>query len=366
MPHMRKTLIIITPGFPENEADTTCLPDRQIFVRVLKETYPELNIIVLSFQYPDQPREYCWNGISVITLGGKNKGGLYRRMTWINAWQKLKKLHSEYEVIGLLSFWLDECAFIADKFSRKYHLKHYSWLLGQDARPGNRYVYRMMPRGENLIALSDSLVAEFKKNYGVTPRHVVSGAVDPSIFKKQSLERDIDVLAVGSLIPLKRYEVFIETIRFLKQYIPDIKAVICGKGPGLKNLKNLVITNQLKNNIIFKGELSHPEVLEYMQRSKILLHPSSYEGFSTVLIEALYAGAHVVSFFKPMKAAFLHHHIVNDADEMNHKVFNLLNDASLDHNPVLINTMTQIAQDIMEIFEEQTVVASPQSIVTLQ
>jgi hypothetical protein len=145
---MRKTLVIVTPGFPKDEADSTCMPDRQIFVRVLKETYPGLNIVVLAFQYPYEAREYYWNGIKVIALGGKNKSGLYRRITWLYAWRELKKIYSEYNVIGLLSFWLDECAFIADRFANKFKLKHHIWLLGQDARPGNKYVYRIMPNGK--------------------------------------------------------------------------------------------------------------------------------------------------------------------------------------------------------------------------
>src|SRR5882757_5141518 len=133
---MRKTLVILTPGFPKDENDSTCIPDRQIFVRVLKETYPQLNIIVLTFQYPYQPAVYNWNGIKVIALGGKNKSGLRRRITWVHAWRELKNLNNEYRLAGLLSFWLDEGAFIGDKFSKKYKLKHYCWLLGQDARAG--------------------------------------------------------------------------------------------------------------------------------------------------------------------------------------------------------------------------------------
>jgi len=352
---MRDTLILVTPGFPKDEDDSTCIPERQIFVRVLKETYPQLNIVVVAFQYPLQPREYNWNGVKVIALGGKNKGGLNRRMTWIGAWQKLKKLNKENRVIGLISFWLDECAFIADKFSKKNQIKHYSWLLGQDARAGNPYVKRMAPKADELIALSDYLATEFKTNYDIAPKHIIPGAVDTAMFKQEPQQRDIDVLGVGSLIPLKQYHLFIETIAFLKDHQPNIKAIICGKGPELKKLKELAKARKLEQHVIFKGELTHTEILTYMQRSKALLHPSSYEGFSTVLSEALYAGAHVVSFFKPMKAEFAHHHIVKDQGEMNLKVLELLNNEELSHEPVLVNTMTHMARSVMELFPQQEV-----------
>ena len=44
-----KTLVILTPGFPENEADTTCLPMQQSLVRSIKENYRHINITILSF-----------------------------------------------------------------------------------------------------------------------------------------------------------------------------------------------------------------------------------------------------------------------------------------------------------------------------
>jgi hypothetical protein len=49
--------IILSPGFPESEADSTCLPMQQQFVRALKEMYPGLDIVVLTFQYPYHQKE---------------------------------------------------------------------------------------------------------------------------------------------------------------------------------------------------------------------------------------------------------------------------------------------------------------------
>lgn len=348
---MRKTLIILTPGFPENEADTVWLPDRQIFVRVLHDTYAELNIIVLSFQYPYQSCEYHWNGIRIISLGGKGKSGLSRRLLWFKARQKLKQLHQENEVIGLLSFWLDECAFIAHQFAQKHRLKNYAWLLGQDARPGNRYVSRVVTNGGNLIALSDFVVAEFKKNYGITPQYLVPCGIDPYMFAPQPAERDIDILGAGSLIPLKQYHLLIDVVRVLKKDYPAIKAMICGMGPELQNLKERVSRYGLRANIEFKGEVSHPQMLALMQRNKVFLHPSSYEGFGNVLLEALYAGAYVVSFLRPMKEPFDRHYVVADVPEMAQTTAQILANKNSDHRPVLVYTVTQMAQGIMKIFD---------------
>ena len=79
-----------------------------------------------------------------------------------------------------------------------------------------------------------------------------------------------------------------------------VKAVLIGEGPERMKLQSLITALGLQSNISLTGELSHPEVLQWMQRTKIFLHPSSYEGFGVVCIEALHAGAHVISFVKPM------------------------------------------------------------------
>src|SRR4249920_3162586 len=72
------TLIILTPGFPGSEADTVCLPMQQNFVKTVKENYPQLNIIIFSFQYPYHKQTYKWFDTTIISFNGKNKGGLAR------------------------------------------------------------------------------------------------------------------------------------------------------------------------------------------------------------------------------------------------------------------------------------------------
>ena len=135
----KEILIILSPGFPESEADSTCLPMQQQFVRALKEMHPELDIVVLTFQYPYHQKEYKWFEIKVIPFGGRNKGGLQKLLLRNKINSTLKKLHGKFKIAGLFSFWYNECAFIGKRFGDKYGVKHYCWILGQDARKGNKY-----------------------------------------------------------------------------------------------------------------------------------------------------------------------------------------------------------------------------------
>jgi len=347
-----ETLVILSPGFPANEADTACMPPQQLFVKALKEICPGLNVIVLSFQYPFTAAEYEWHGVKVIAIGGKDKGQVFRMLTWVKAFLILKKLNKQYQLLGLLSFWLGECAFVGDSFAKQNKLNHYCWMLGQDAKKGNKYFNWIKPNGDSLIALSDFVAREVRKNYGILPVYTIPVGIDTSLFAREAVKRDIDVLGAGSLIPLKQYHLFVESISFLKEFFPDIKAVICGKGPEMDRLKELAISLNLKNNLSFAGEIPHGEVLTLMKRSKAFLHTSSYEGFGSVLSEALYAGAQVVSFCKPMDKAYRHHFIVKNKEEMNIRMWEILKNPRPDNEPVLMCPIQQIAKNVISLFAE--------------
>ncbi len=348
--HQPDTLVILAPGFAQNETDSTCIPIQQAFVRALQQADPRLNIVILAFEYPFERQTYNWHGIEVIALGGKNRSRLHRLTTWIRAWRTLRLLKKQYQISGLLSFWFDECAFIGHYFARYHGLMHRSWLMGQDARPGNRYFKWIKPSAGSLIALSDSLRTEVHKNYGILPKQTISMGINIADFLPQTAKRDIDIIGVGSLISLKRFDVFIESVRAVSRYLPDVKAVICGIGPEKENLQTLVKQQGLEQNIVLLGEVPHATVIRLMQRSKVLLHTSVYEGFAAVFFEALYAGAHVLSFVKPMEQAITHHHIARDAEEMNFKLFELLLEPALDHTPVLIKPVEQAAAEIIALF----------------
>ena len=355
MKNEAETLIILTPGFPENEADTACIPPQQLFVKALKEVCPGLNIIVITFQYPFTAKEYQWNGIKVIALGGQNKGSLQHLLTWTKAWFVLQKLNKQHKLIGLLSFWFGECAYVGSKFAKYNVLGHYSWILGQDAKRGNKYFKRVKPKGDELIALSDFIAKEVRVNHGVTPLNVIPVGIDTSLFDKVAKDRKIDVLGAGALIPLKQYDIFINAVSFLKETFPDIKAAICGKGPELENLKALAASKGLNDNLSFLGELPHSRVLALMQESKVFLHPSNYEGFGAVISEALYAGAHVVSFCKPMNKDFRHHHVVRDLVEMNAELLAILKNKKNDQESVLVFSIQQIAKNVISLFVDSDV-----------
>ncbi len=343
------TLIICTPGFAEDEADSTCLPMQQALIKSIQFNYPGLNIIILGFQYPYCKKRYQWFGTTVISFNGQNRGGITKLSLRRKIHAVLQELHSSHKIIGVLSFWYGECAWVGKKFADQNRLKHFCWLLGQDAKKENRYPGKLHAAPSELIALSDFLQQEFEKNHEVRPAHVIPPGVDIKEFNNPVSGNDVDIVAAGSLIPLKQSDLFIQVIAAIKKQLPDIKAVLVGDGPERKKLQVLIADYGLQQNIMLTGELPHSETLQWMQRAKIFLHPSSYEGFGLVMIEALYAGCEVISFCKPMNQDINHWHIVQDPFEMQQKSIELLQ-SNLPQERVCPFNIDDSAKKIMGLF----------------
>jgi glycosyltransferase involved in cell wall biosynthesis len=180
--------------------------------------------------------------------------------------------------------------------------------------------------------------------------HLVPIGIDPAEFAFAPATRDIDLLGAGSFNAFKQYTLFVHLVKKLSQQYPSIRAVICGKGTEKELIEKMILEYGLESNLKLAGMLPHDEVLKYMQRSKIFVHPSSYEGFGAVCIEALYAGCEVVSFTDPMKLKIAKWHIAGSEEHMQEIVKELMARPAMDHSPMLLYDMNDSAKAIMNLF----------------
>ena len=110
----------------------------------------------------------------------------------------------------------------------------------------------------------------------------------------------------------------------------------------------MVKEHHLENNIELTGELPHKSVLALMQRAKIFVHPSAYEGFGMVCLEALYAGAQVVSFVRPMNAEIRNWHFAQG--DMLNVVKSLMENPVKSHLRVAPYLIADTNKAMMELF----------------
>lgn len=160
-------------------------------------------------------------------------------------------------------------------------------------------------------------------------------------------------MGAGSLIPLKQYDQFIQVANIVAKEIPDLNIVLVGNGPEEERLRLMIHELNLTNHITLTGKVTHAATLAMMQQSKILLHTSSYEGLGVVCLEALYAGAQVISFCQPIDRDIRGWHIVASKEEMVRKAIELLLAKKLEYTPELPFSLENTATSIMNLFTGQ-------------
>lgn len=326
-----KHILILTPGFPADENDSACIPPLQDFLLHFKSRFDNTEFSIIAFQYPFDKSFYKWNDISVYSLRGRN---LKRDkiFVWDSALTIAKYLAEKNKVDVVHSLWFGECALIGNKIASRYKVKHICTLMGQDVSKKNLYLRMLNKKKMKIVALSENQKKLFKQLTEYDVDEKIFWGVLSQKYDNES-KRDIDLIGVGSLIPLKNYKLMIKTIAVLKKEFPAINCKLIGTGNQFEALKKLCKEHSLESNIEFLGSQSRENVFKYMKRSKILFHPSLFEGSGMVFAEALANGTHIVSFNVGYAQINPKWKIASDENEMIENVKTLLT-SKLDHQPL--------------------------------
>ncbi len=287
-------VLLLTPGFPEDEEDFLCTPPLQDFILKYLKVFPNTKFSIIAFQYPYDRKDYKWNGIEVHSAGGKNSK-LNKLFVWKAVITKAKTINKNFPINSIHSLWFGECAMIGNYLSKYFNLNHICTLMGQDVRSSNYYLKFIDKNKMRIISLSQNQSNEF---YKITKRKVddeIFWGIDNQEYDIDTI-RDIDLLAVGSLIPLKNYSLFIKTVAEIVKEFPRIVCKLVGNGPDFLTLKTMAAQYGVDNNIEFTGLISRKEIFRLMKQSKIFVHPSKFEGSGFVFAEALANGMNIVSF----------------------------------------------------------------------
>lgn len=104
-----------------------------------------------------------------------------------------------------------------------------------------------------------------------------------------------DIIFVGRLIEDKHVDVLIRAIQITSTVLPDIHGIIVGDGPEHHSLIELSEKLGMTDNITFTGFLDEEDVVRYMKSSKMMVLPSTREGFGMVVVEAFACGLPVIA-----------------------------------------------------------------------
>jgi len=154
-------------------------------------------------------------------------------------------------------------------------------------------------------AVCDYLINRRPGKINKSKIHLIYNGIDVKQFREKSRlplpERDLQLLnqskhnigCVGRLTEQKGYPYIIESMSELTQSIPDVKLHIAGDGELKADLEKLVVDSNLVDNIKFMGLKNNVPAL--MHNWDLFVLPSLWEGFPTVVMEAMLSGVPVIA-----------------------------------------------------------------------
>lgn len=180
--------------------------------------------------------------------------------------------------------------------------------------PLSRFFIERIKKADLYISPSSQITEELT-DIGFAPNKIkkVSHGVDTDIFKpsndKGMSKRKLfnteikNVTFVGRLVPEKRPFFLLETWESVIKEYPKAQMVIIGKGRLEDELKKYCREKGLESSIKFMGVVG--DVLPYYGIADVFLLPSSSEGVSIALLEAMSCGLPVVASNIPGNAEII-------------------------------------------------------------
>ena len=345
-----KRLLFLVPAFPKNEATSFTVPFIQQFVSAFCEEF-KVSVDLLSLYEPIGD-EYHWQGLKVIPLNGPMKGNLITKALFIRKSAKyVARLHQANNYDGLLSFWYRETALIGNLAAKKLQLLHFTWLQGQDVLRTNKYMRITRPNAGQLVALSDFQNNFLYQSFGIKAAKVAPFALNAQFMPEfNESDRPIDIMGAGSLIPIKNHSFFLEVILEIKKKRKALNVVIAGNGPLEDKYRSFTVAHNLENTVTFTGLLNHSETLDYMNRSKVFLHTSTYEGGGMVCLESLYLGCHLISTLPIVKRAGNQFLYSTNKNEIVDHILDILDNNRPNNTSHIENPMLTTCNEIYRLF----------------
>lgn len=169
------------------------------------------------------------------------------------------------------------------------------------ARIGHILEHRVAPpfyRRTNVVTLSDSSRRELIGTLGLKASrvHVVPPGIDARFAPSPAVARSPHplVVAVGRLMPVKRFDHLVAQVAPLRAEHPELQVVIVGEGAEREQLEAQIADLDARDWIHLPGRLSHAELVDHYRRAWLVTSASVAEGWGMTLTEAAACGTPAV------------------------------------------------------------------------
>ncbi len=153
--------------------------------------------------------------------------------------------------------------------------------------------------GSDLILRVNEEDLAIIKRYNANVQYIPNGFNSHHYFPDSSIAREKGtIFAFGAIVERKGYQDLVRAVGALSKEHPEIICHIAGKDGGYEQeLRGLIASMKLENNVILMGPISFETAREMMNKCAVFCIPSFSESFGIVQIEAMACGAPVVATF---------------------------------------------------------------------
>jgi glycosyltransferase involved in cell wall biosynthesis len=168
------------------------------------------------------------------------------------------------------------------------------------ARLGSAIEHRVAPpfyRSARIVTLSSSARDDLVEKLHLPADHVtvVAPGVDPRYSPAGSLDPDPLVVAVGRLVPVKRFDRLVEAMVALRRRRPTLRCAIVGEGYERPALEAQVARAGAREWLTLPGRLSDADLVDLYRRAWVVASTSVREGWGMTLTEAAACGTPAVA-----------------------------------------------------------------------
>jgi glycosyltransferase involved in cell wall biosynthesis len=182
------------------------------------------------------------------------------------------------------------------------HWHEYMGRLG----PLGFFLQRYAAQSADLIYANSRLTARrLVELLGVDPQRVLvlsPGATIPSPLAGEGQgggSKSIDCIFAGRLLAHKHVDVFLRALALA----PGVTGLIVGTGPEKDRLMALAGELRISDRVRFESPASHETVLDRLRSARLLVYPSTREGFGVAVLEANACGVPALVVQHPDNAA---------------------------------------------------------------
>jgi glycosyltransferase involved in cell wall biosynthesis len=151
-----------------------------------------------------------------------------------------------------------------------------------------RLMYHVVRQFDCVVTRGPDAIGFLKQHNLARQSIIIPGSVDCERFIVAKEPAGYDLIAVGRLVPVKRYDRLIKIVVELVKACDDLRVAVVGGGPQLEEMQARAADAGIADRIDFLGQ--RDDVPALCAASKAFILTSENEGLSIAMLEALAAG----------------------------------------------------------------------------